>query len=204
MNVIVSKLTKWQIYSIGGNYVRTQTIIFPDGKEREIMVFSGEKALYLGQCTILRKIIIHESILGNKPLFDYVLFHEFAHSKQWWVVFIIPLIILIPISLLLLMLSLYNLFLAIIELNLYSLLVSIAGILISVLLFAIPCGFSWFMELNAEFAAIKEGGIQTFIEIKNTPKLLKHGFYSRIIIIMTHPPTNVTVILWRWFHNHKD
>lgn len=204
MNVIVSKLTKWQINSIGGDYVRTQTIIFPDGKEREIMVFSGEKALYLGQCTILRKIIIHESILGNKPLFDYVLFHEFAHSKQWWEVFIIPLILLLPISFLLLILSLFNLFLATIKLNLYSLLVSIAGILISVFLFAIPCGFSWIMELNAEFASIKEVGVQAFMDIKNAPKLLKHGFYSKVIIIMTHPPPNVTVKLWRWFHNHKD
>ena len=204
MNVIVSKLTKWHISSIRGNYVRTQTTIFPDGKEREIMIFSGEKALYLGQCTILRKIIIHEGILDNNLLFYYVLSHEFAHSKQWWEVFIIPLILLLPISLCLLMLSLFNLFLATIELNLYNLLVSIAGILVSGLLFAVPCGFSWIMELNADFAAIKKVGLQTFIDIKNAPKLLKRNFYSNIIIFMTHPPTKFTIKLWRLLHKHED
>jgi hypothetical protein len=200
MNVIKSKLTKWQIHGIGGNYVRTQTIKLPNGKEREIMIFSGDKALFLGQCTMFRTIIIHESILSNKPLFDYILFHEFAHTKQWWALFIVPLIILIPVSLLLLIFSLVNLLQAIIEPNLYGLFGSLMGILISAFLFSIPCSFSWIMELNADFKAIKEIGFQSFIEIKNAPKILKRNFYSSIIIMMTHPPTMVTVKLWHWLH----
>jgi hypothetical protein len=204
MNVIVSKLTKWHISSIRGNYVRTQTTIFPDGKEREIMIFSGEKALYLGQCTILRKIIIHEGILDNNLLFYYVLSHEFAHSKQWWGEFIIPLILLLPISCFLFISSFTNLFLATIQPNLNNLVTSIEGILISALLFAIPCGFSWIMELNAEFAAIKKVGVLPFMEIKNGPKLLKHDFCSNVIVFMTHPPTKVTIKLWRWFNKDKN
>jgi hypothetical protein len=200
MNAIKSKLSKWQIHNIGGNYVQTQTIKLPDGKEREIMIFAGDKALYLGQCTIFQTILIHESTLSNKPLFDYILLHELIHTKQWWSVFIVPLIILIPVSLLLLIFSLVNLLLGVMELNLYGLLSSLVGILISAFLFSIPCSFSWIMELNADFKAIKEIGFESFIEIKNAPKILKRNFYSSIIIMMTHPPTMVTVKLWHWLH----
>lgn len=204
MNILKEKLTKWQINGIGGTYIRTQTITFPDAKDREIMVFSGEKALYLGQCTITGTIVIHESVIANKPLFDYVLCHEFAHAKQWWVVFIIPLIPLLLIGPLLFLFSLVYLFLAAIELRLLGVLSSAVGIAISFVMFAIPCGFSWIMELNAEFTAINKVGIQSFVDLKNAPRILRHNFKSNIIIIMTHPPAKVTVKLWQWYHKGPE
>jgi len=78
------RLTKLHLHSIKGNYVRTQTVKLPDGKEQEVTVFSGDTCLLIGQHTLLRKIIIHESVFGDKRLLNYVVTHERAHKKQWW------------------------------------------------------------------------------------------------------------------------
>ncbi len=203
MNTILFRLTKLQLRAIRGSYIRTQTVQLPDGKQREVMVYSGDKSLFLGQCTMFRTIIIHQSTLGNKPLLDYVLSHEMAHTKQWWAIFIVPLLFLLPVSIFSSILTLAYMVRAIVLLDPYSLLSSLVGIPISALLFAIPCGFSWIMELNADFKAIKVVGFQTFLEVKNAPKLIKLDFSSKVIIRMTHPPTKVTAKLWHCFHKHE-
>lgn len=203
MNIIKSKLTKLQIRTIGGNYVRTQFTKLPKGKETEIMVFDGDGALYLGQCTIFGTIIIHESTISNKPLFEYIMSHEIAHSKQWWAIFIIPLIFLIPIGILSFFVSAVSLIQGIVKLNIYTVLGALAGIVIAGFLFAIPCAVSWIMELNADFRAISTVGFETFVQVKKAPKVLKRNFSSRLIILMTHPPTTVTIKIWHRLHKHQ-
>lgn len=178
-------------------------MIFPDGKEREIAVFRGDKALYLGQLTILRQIIIHESVLCDELHLNYVLAHEFAHSRQWWALPLMPLLLLVPISVILLVVSVSSLVLAVIKLSWYGILGSVAGILISAIVLAVPCAFSWLMELNADFAAIETMGIETFVAIKKRPKLLKDSFYSKLIVRMTHPPADFTLKVWNRLHRAK-
>ena len=84
MNSIQLKLTKSHIQRANGKYVRTESVKLPNGKNQEIVIFSNDKPLYLGQSTFFGTIIIHESLLNDERLLSYVLLHEMAHKKQWW------------------------------------------------------------------------------------------------------------------------
>ena len=96
MNSILLKLTKLQIGWMNGKYVQTKIIRLPNGQDQEIVIFSNDKSLYLGQCTPFDIITIRESVLSDVRLFNYVLLHEMGHKKQWWAYFIIPLLLLVP------------------------------------------------------------------------------------------------------------
>lgn len=204
MNPILLRLTKLHIRLVGGRFVRTQTMRTPNGVEQEVTVFSSDKPMSVGQCTPIKTIIIHESVLENEQLSDYVLIHEMAHKKQWWSFFAIPLCILVIFGFFSLVSAFMFLIQSLISMN-PSYLLGFAGFLVAfVLALIIPCAFSWMMELNADFAAIKQMGLEAFVgvrdELRKTHKLTASW---RIISWLTHPPLGITVRAWRWRHKQE-
>lgn len=201
MNSILLGLTKFHIRFINGRFVRTQTMKIPNGAEQEVAIFSGDKTMFLGQCTPFRTIIIHESVLNNERLSNYALIHEAAHVKQWWSFFAIPLYFLVIFSILSLAWAFVSLIQSLMSMNPSYMLGFMWGVIISALSLAIPCAFSWTLELNADFVAIRYIGLQTFLEIReDLHKIRKTTVSSRIINRLTHPTVGITVRVWHWFH----
>jgi len=176
----------------------------PNGIEQEVAIFSGDKTIFLGQCTPFRTIIINESVLNDERLSNYVLIHEIAHKKQWWSYFGIPLLLLVIFGFLCLTWAFVFLILSLISMNPSYLLRFAWCIVSSLLAFIIPCAFSWALEMNADFAAIKHIGLQVFEEIRDDLRKTRQlPLSSRIINWLTHPPVGLTVRVWRWRHK-KD
>jgi len=204
MNAILLRLTRLHIRLIGGKFVRTQIMKTPNGIEQEVAIFSGDKTIFLGQCTPFRTIIINESVLNDERLSNYVLIHEIAHKKQWWSYFGIPLLLLVIFGFLCLTWAFVFLILSLISMNPSYLLRFAWCIVSSLLAFIIPCAFSWALEMNADFAAIKHIGLQVFEEIRDDLRKTRQlPLSSRIINWLTHPPVGLTVRVWRWRHK-KD
>jgi Zn-dependent protease with chaperone function len=204
MNSILLKLTKRHIQGANGKYVRTQTVKLPSGKNQEIIIFSNDKPLYLGQSTFFGTIIIHESLLNDERLLNYVLLHEMAHKKQWWSYFIIPLLLLVLASFFSVIFALFTLIDSIINRNPGQLLTFLIELLVAGVLLFVPCAFSWVMELDAEFQAIKVIGLVAFTDIrKNLNKFPKPSKTFMVIARMTHPPTSVTIRCWKWLHKNQ-
>jgi len=204
MNSILLRLTKIHIFLINGRFVRPQIMKTPTDTEREVIIFSGDKTIFLGQCTPFRTIIIHESLLNNERLSNYVLIHEMAHTKQWWSIFAIPLGFLVICSFFSLAWAFVSLIQLFISMNPIYLIGFMWGIIISALSLLIPCAFSWAMELNADFVAIGYIGIQTFMEIRKDLRLMRKPTLSSIIIgRLTHPTVGTTIRFWRWIHKKE-
>jgi Zn-dependent protease with chaperone function len=204
MNYVLLKLTKWHINLAKGKYVRTEMVELPNGKDQEIAIFSCDKPLYIGQCTPFRTIIIHEPVLNDKQLLNYVLLHEMGHKTQWWSIFILPLIFLVPASVFVLILAFVSLIQSMLQLNASQLLYFLGELILAGLLLLIPCAFSWAMELDAEFQAIKVIGSDSFLDIRNNlKKSPKPSKTFMVIARMTHPPTSVTIRCWKWLHKNK-
>jgi len=201
MNSILLGLTKLHIRSINGKFVRTQAMKAPSGAEQEVTIFSGAKTTFLGQCTPFRAIIIHESVLENERLFDYVLIHEMAHRKQWWSFLGVPLLFLLIFGFFCLASAFIFLLQSLILMNPSYLLGFAWFVLLCLLALIIPCAFSWALEMHADFVAIKNMGLKAFEEIRDDlSKTRKLTLGSRIINRLTHPPAGFTVCVWRWFH----
>jgi Zn-dependent protease with chaperone function len=204
MNSILLGLAKMHIRFINGNFVRTQTMKTPNREDREVVIFSGEKAFFLGQCTPFRTIIIHESVLNNERLSNYVLVHEMAHTKQWWSYFAIPLCFLVIFSFISLIWAFVSLIQALVSTNPSYLLGFMWGVIMSALALAILCAFSWALELNADFVVIRNIGLQTFLEVReDLRKTRKLTISSRIINRLTHPTVGITVRVWHWFRKQE-
>jgi hypothetical protein len=146
MNRVLLWLSKSQIRLIGGKYSRIQKVPLHSGREQEILVFTGDKCPFSGQCTIFKTIIIHESVLQYPVLFNYVFTHEMAHKNQWWGVFFYPLALLLIVSLYALGTSLFFITQAIVSWNPVYLVDFGLGFLIFIILFVIPWAYSWLLE----------------------------------------------------------
>lgn len=204
MNSILLGLTKLHIRSVNGRFIRTQILKTPNGIEQEVAIFSGDKTLFLGQCTPFKTIIIHESVLNNERLSGYVFIHELAHRKQWWSFLAIPLLFLVVLSFLLLVFAFVSLIQSFISMRPSFLVGFVRGVILSVLALTIPCAFSWVLELNADFVAIKHIGLQSFLEVRDEiRKTRKLTVSSRIINWLTHPPVEITVRVWRRLHKQE-
>lgn len=182
MNSILLRLTKLHIrFFAGGRFVRTQIMKAPDGKEQEVAIFSSIKPASLGECTPFKRIIIHESVLNNERLCNYVLIHEMAHKKQWWSFFKIPLCFLVLLGLI------YDHW-------------GTMYVLTLVTLFA----FSWILELNADFVVMRHIGLDAFLEIRRELRKIYKPALSYIVVSwLTHPPMGVSVRIWRWLHKQE-
>jgi len=201
MNSILLRLAKLHIHFINGKFIRTQTMKIPDGGEREVIIFSGDRTLFLGQCTPFRTIIIHESVLDNERLSNYVLIHEMAHRKQWWSFFGVPLLLVLILSFFYLAWAFLFLIQSLILMNPGYLSGFAWCALLALLAFVIPCAFSWALEMHADFVAIRNMGLKDFEEIRDDlSKTRKLTLGSRIVNRLTHPPAGFTVRVWHWFH----
>lgn len=204
MNPILLKLTRLHIRLIGGEFVRTQIMKTPNGMKEEVAIFSGDKTIFLGQCTPFRTIIINESVLNNERLSNYVLIHEMAHKKQWWSYFATPLLLLVIFGFLGLTWAFVFLILSLISMNPSYLLRFAWFVVLSLLAFIIPCAFSWALEMSADFAAIKHIGLKAFEEIRDDLRKTRLlTLNSRIINWLTHPPVGLTVHVWHWLHKQE-
>jgi len=201
MNSILLGLTKLHIRLVNGRFVRTQTMKVPNGIEQEVAIFSGDKNIFLGQCTPFRIIIIHESVLNNEQLSNYVLIHETAHRKQWWSFFAIPMCFLVMLFFFFLSQAFLFLIQSLISMNPGYLLGFMWAMIMSMIALTIPCAFSWALEMHADFVAIKYIGLKAFEEIRDDlRKARKLTLSSRIINWLTHPPVGLTMRVWRRFH----
>jgi len=201
MNKILLWFSKSQIKTLNGEYVRTQDILLPNNRHQEIAIFSGDSTLYIGQCTALKTILIHESVFGNAQEFDYVFTHEMAHKDQWWSLFIFPIALFCIFGATAsLGITLATIIQTLIQRNYGNLSFIPIGLLVAISFIVIFGGFSWLMELDADFKAIKKVGFNTYLNIKNKPTKQKHSRTQKIIIWVTHPPTNGTSWFWRKFH----
>jgi hypothetical protein len=200
-NSLMFTLKKWQLNSIRGSYVRTQIVELPDGRGQEVTVFSGDNCIFLAQYTPLGKIAVHERVFADKPLFSYVLTHETAHKNQWWSFFRIPLAILVALNAPGVIISALDALGQVISNNDWAQFTYFPlGMMAASLLIAAPCAFSWLMEFDADFQAIKIIGLNTFKDLTvDKYQSFKLGL-NAVINLLTHPPAGLTVRLWRWFH----
>lgn len=73
-----------------------------------------------------------------------------------------------------------------------------------VLTVATLLAFSWILELNADFVAIRHIGVDALLEIRGKlRRTYKPTLSSIIISCLTHPPVGVTVRIWRWLHRQE-
>ena len=202
MNVALLWLTKLYLRSVGGKFTRIQTIKLLNEKQQEIIVFSGDNPPLLGQRTLFGTTIVHESAFSTERLLNYVVIHETGHKKQWYGYFIYPLaVVCVLASLSFLFAAIWALLDSIISLDPAYLLGTLWGLFLAVLSLVILAIYSWLLELNAEFYAIGKLGLQVFLDAKaDAPKPHKRTFYLWAIILMTHPPSCVTIRIYHWIH----
>jgi len=202
MNVALLWLTKLYLRSIEGKFVRVEVVRLLGEEDQEVVVFSSDKSPLLGQVTFFRTTIVHESALRTKHLLDYVIAHETGHKKQWYGYFIYPLMIVCVFAAFSWILaSVWSLLASIIYMNPSSLLGTFFGLVFAVLSLAILGLYSWALELNADFYAIRKLGLQAFLDaLADAPKPHKRSFYLRAIIFMIHPPASVTIRVYHWTH----
>jgi hypothetical protein len=204
MNIAILWLTKKYIYFIGGKFVRTEVIRLPNEKEQEVIVISHDKWPLLGQFTLFGTTIIHESAFRTERLLNYVALHEIGHRKQGYGYFIFPLLVICAFA-----------FLAFVSIALWSILDSIIFFKSSYLLTAFlalclaafSLGvlgiYSWILELNAEFYAIRKLGLQGVLAAReDIPEHPKFSWYLRAWGLLTHPPNSVTISVYYWTHKN--
>jgi Zn-dependent protease with chaperone function len=203
-SLAASSLTRLYIRLGGAQFLRLQAVKASNGAEREAFLFAADKPLFLGQCTVFKTIVLHESLLDDPELLDYVLLHEMAHQKQWWVVFGIPLVLPAVFSFFALTYALISALEALISADPSLLVTSLLSLAVFALALVIPCAFSWTLELDAEFVSIRVLGLVKYASAReklrhaNTPAL-----GGRVIGRLTHPPTEITLRVWNWRHKQE-
>lgn len=190
VNSVLVHLTKWYLHGVGATFVELRRVQLPSGKSREVVVFSDDKKFMLGQVTIFGTTILHEIAFRSHRLLTYVLTHEDAHTRQWygW-----PLFVLMPscflLAFLVLLLAFMEFVIGIATLN--PSMLGAAGVfsLFVLILVAIPCLYSWFLEFDADRQAARLLGVQhlrdAITDVQTPPRV---GFFTRFMTRLTHPP----------------
>ncbi len=200
-------LTKGWIRVSGGKFTGLKILELPDQTNHEVATFSHCSDRLLGQVTLFNTTIINEIVFEDPELLNYVIYHEYAHKKQWYRYALYPLfIIFIPILPTLPIFAIFILVDSVINFSL-SLLISF---LILVVIWLIPFGYSWFLEFLADYQAIKKMSperVSSAIQRAHERRLNRHNKRSRldrcfesILIILTHPPLSLTLRMYRIFH----
>jgi len=187
LNKIQLLLTKLYIKLIGCSFKELREYTLPNDQKVELLVFKKD-FIYSGQATPFRTIIVHENVFADsKKVQDFVVSHEFGHTR-------------VPIALywvILLIMALF--FLSGVGLLIYSLKSSsIYHFILGVIFLLIIVMISWILEISAIFFAIKLLGEKriklALAEMRSKKKKRSTG--QRIIYFMTHPPNKLTFYLF--------
>lgn len=202
-------LTKGWIRVSGGKFVSLKVLELPDQTKHEVATFSHDNDRLLGQVTLFNTTIINTIVFEDHELLQYVVYHEYAHKKQWYRYALYPLfVIYMPIIPTLPIFAIYTLVYSVINLSLFHFI----SFLILVLIWLIPFSYSWFLEFLADYLAIKKmspervsSAVQRARERRlNRPskKSKLDRFLESLLIILTHPPLSLTLRVYRIFHNN--
>ena len=211
MNKISLALTRALLRLQGSKFVRIDTIELTSQQEEEevVVVFSSKVGLFLGQVTPFGTTTINELVLDSGKLLEYVIAHESAHRRQWFRHLIYPIgfIFVMPIVPLLAA-ALAAILSAIIAKESFLLLYAAICLAISIVLLMVFASFSWFLEVHADFGAIKKLGMQLVIDARDEGRKLlqaqgirKQGLFLRSLACLTHPPFSLTSWLYRFFNS---
>jgi len=198
-------LTKGWFRLLRAKYIKVSEISLPNGQSQEVVVFSSDESLLIGQVTPFNTTIIHERVFRFEKLLNYTIIHESVHKQQWYRYIIYPLSIFCIPALFMLPFSIGLLLKTVIFGTNTEQLTSVVLLVISTLYFLLPFLYSWFLEFVADYRAIKELGFQYILEAlsearsdRKRPDLL-----SVILARMTHPPISLTVAVFK-FLNKQD
>lgn len=206
MNKVTLNLTRIYLRLTGGKFLRLSKVLLPDGEEVEAVVFSSTNDALLGQASITGAILIHEKALRPSYLRDYVLAHEAAHRRRWYSYLAFPITGVFGMGsfgYLTLGFAMLGAAIAGREGALYMFLVSLG---FSLVLFAVPCAYSWFIEYKADSEAVRRLGVnavlRAYAHLKTWPK---PPLFWRIWARISRPPIAVTIRVCRFFNrNLKD
>ena len=175
---IQEKLTK-AIYlrMLNRRYLRTEDVVLRNGSKVKVFVFSSQDHITLGQHTIFGTIIIHEDVFIYEAK-DFLILHEFGHAKQWFG---------------------YPGFLAIL---LIVLDIKIEHWEAFVMFLLLTIGFSWLLEINAEFYVISQFGLADYHDEYNRIKKIarKYSFGERFPSYLSGPPLGWILKLYEFKH----
>jgi hypothetical protein len=203
-------LTKRWLCLQGNKFLRVSTIELPEGREEQVVVFSGNTYDMVGQVTPWGTILIHEFAFLSEKLYDYVMAHESVHKRQWFRYLLYPLMLLwliLPFSFLSVVLVIIQ---AIITQEAIYLGVAVTILIASAVVLAIPSLFSWVLEFLADCYAIRKLGISNILDAIEECRALakergyrKPGRLSIIIARLTHPPLSLTYRICRLLHRKE-
>lgn len=69
---------------LGATFKRVEIIALTDGKEVEVIVYTGKYTGKIAQCTLFGTIIVDELTFHSPRYLDRVITHELAHKRQWY------------------------------------------------------------------------------------------------------------------------
>ncbi len=185
-------LTKLMYKNPNRIYQHVKKLKLYDGTDIEIIVFSERNPLYLGQATIFNTIIIEESVFRryNNDTQNYILTHEYAHTKQNLLSIIGFVSLIILLEYLIWGFQQHPFYFP------YGLMFSLIGVGVFSL-------FSWILEIDADCYTIKHIGKDIFLNGKADLKIKaqKRSFFKKLIIQLTHPPLWVTIKIYELINN---
>ena len=201
MNKVQLTLTKIWLRLLGDHFQRVDSIKLSDGQEVEAVIFNGRNTIKLGQCTPFNTILVNEILLQTPRLLNRVIMHELGHKRQWYGFLLYPIflpililgILMLPWSLALLIRSLFS-----DSMNVIS---ALQIFFFNILCIIIPFSFSWFVEYKAESFTFKRLGVDEVLAADQEKAFLKRmPFYWLIIKLLTHPPTSLSIKIFRFFN----
>ena len=164
-----------------GQFEHVESVTLLDGNRWDIYRYSSNSKLILGQATPWATIIISQRLLEDKPLFNLVTLHESRHARQWfewWVLIFLAFAVVLFFTN-----SRYG---------------------CAILTMFIAVFWSWFIELDAEFYAIKYIGLSNYEKIteqfKRKSPLTAWRLALTIWALFTHPPRTLIIRLYRTMH----
>jgi len=195
----------------GKKYVNKGTRIFKNGKTKEVLVYKEKKPLLIAQNIAFINVIILNADLENiysKDVQEFVLEHEYAHSRLFFLISWIWLCLILIFGLFFvgsLMTSLTLLILILVNYTKYHILFfnSLISLIVSLL---VTTFLSWIEEFRAEKNAIKTMGIAVTEKVytEMDEKRPKRAFYYSIIGIITHPPKTLVLKICKYLYKKKQ
>lgn len=209
MNRLQFFLTRFYVRTaIGGQIKEVRTIEIERGKKVEFIVFSRKNALHLGQSTVFGTIIIEESLFSKYSLNvqQYVLVHEYAHSKQKSVYLLLPFMVISFLYIISYPIAVIVFLFFITTLGSTILLNLALGFIPFALSLIVFIGSSWYLEGRADFYTTIQMGKERFLAARQEI-IAKHpdpGLIYRAIGRLTHPPLGLFLEVYDYFHKPEE